>query len=152
MHGSLGRVAALTSLVLLTLAGTAAAAPTPWGGQGFNDLGPAYAVLTVANGKAKVSNVQMILACTDTGDGTESSRAFDARYRTAVPLNRNRYAFDFTARSNGRLGRVRLNGVLRSNGTGTIRVRIEAVANSDEGAVIERCQGETRFALRRGPN
>jgi hypothetical protein len=147
MHRSL----AVAALSLLAVASTALAAPVKWGGAGFNDLGNAYALLSVANGKVKVTNVQMILACTDTQDGTESERAFDARYRTATPLDRNRYAIDFTALSGGRLGHVRLNGVLRSNGRGTIRIRINAVANSDEGAVIERCQGETRFALRRGP-
>ncbi|MCW2990364.1 MAG: hypothetical protein JWM73_958 [Solirubrobacterales bacterium] len=148
MNRSLARIGAL-ALLSLVVPAAASAAPTPWGGSGSNDLGPAYALLSVANGKAKVKNVQMIIACTDAEDGTESSRAFSARHLTAVALRQNRYAFDFTATSGGRVGRVRLNGVLRSNGTGTIRVRISATATSDQGAIVERCQGETHFALRR---
>lgn len=144
-------LAVLPAVLALALPTAASAAPTPWGGSGSNDLGPAYALLSVANGKVKVKNVQMIMACTDAEDGTESSRAFSAHYLTATPLDRNRYAISFTASSGGRLGHVRLNGVLRSNGTGTIRVRIEATASGDSGGIIERCQGETRFGLRR-PN
>jgi hypothetical protein len=129
---------------------TASAGPVPWGGSGSNSVGPAYALLTVANGKAKVSNVQMIITCADDRDGTFRDVAFSAQYRTAVALRRNHYAFDFTATSGDLVGRVRLDGVLGSTGRGTIRIRIEATSSSDAGAVIEHCAGETHFALRRG--
>ncbi|MFL5844425.1 MAG: hypothetical protein ACJ762_07000 [Solirubrobacteraceae bacterium] len=142
-------LALLPALLALALPAAASAAPVPWGGNGFNDLGPASALLSVANGKVKVKNVQMIMACTDAEDGTESSRAFDAQFRTATALDRNRYAISFTATSGGRVGHVRLNGVLRSNGTGTIRIRIVATGTGEGGEIVERCQGETRFALRR---
>ena len=139
----------LAGLILLACPAVALAAPTPWGGSGSNDLGPAYALLAVADGKVKVKNVQMILACTDTQDGTESSRAFSTRSPNRDTLQANRYAFDFRATSGDRRGRVRIDGVLRSSGRGTFHVRINATAKNDAGAVIERCQGEARFAVRR---
>jgi hypothetical protein len=151
MTNALARTALLASLLLLAIPAAASAAPTPWGGSGFNDLGPASALLSVTqDGRASVTNVQLILACTDAEDGTESSRAFDARYRNRQPLRRNRFAFDFTALSGGRLGRVRLNGILRSNGRGATRVRVEATATGQGGEVVERCHGATRIPLRRG--
>lgn len=148
MNRAFARILALATLSLLAIPGVAAA--RPWGGSGFNDLGPAHLLLQVRSGKASVTNVQLIIACTDAEDGTESSRAFDARYRTRKALSRNHFSFDFTARSNGRVGRVRLTGVLRSNGTGTARARVEATAVSDTGAIVERCAGEARIQLRRG--
>jgi hypothetical protein len=151
MTRALLRISLLASLSLLALPSVAAAAPTPWGGSGFNDLGPASALLSVTqDGRASVTNVQLILACTDAEDGTESERAFDARYRTRQALRRNRFAFDFSAFSGGRLGRVRLNGILRSNGRGATRVRVEATATGEGGEIVERCQGSTRIPLRRG--
>ena len=107
MTRALLRISLLASLSLLALPSVAAAAPTPWAGTSFNNLGPASALLSVTqDGRASVTNVQLILACTDAEDGTESDRAFDARYRNREPLNRNRFAFDFSALSGGRLGRV----------------------------------------------
>ena len=150
MKTTCARFTVLAALSLLALPSAASARPTLWGGSGFNDLGPAYALLSVENGRATVTNVQLIMACTDAADGTESSRAFDARFRNRVSLRRNRYAFDFTALSGGRLGRVRVDGVLGSRGTGTARVRVEATATGDGGEIVERCSGETRISLRRG--
>jgi hypothetical protein len=148
MKKPFARVAVLATLALLAVPSIASA--RPWGGSGFNDLGPAYLLLGVQNGQAKVKNVQLIMACTDTQDGTESSRAFDARFGNWEPLRLNKFSFEFTARSNGRIGLVRLKGVLRSNGTGKARVRIIASAQGDQGATIERCQGETVIQLHRG--
>jgi hypothetical protein len=148
MKKPFARVAVLAAIALLAVPSVASA--RPWGGSGFNDLGPAYLLLGVQNGQAKVKNVQLILACTDTQDGTESSRAFDARFGNWEPLRLNRFSFEFTARSNGRVGLVRLRGVLRSNGTGVARARVIASAQGDQGATIERCQGEARIRLRRG--
>lgn len=151
MTKAFARVAVLASLTLFATPAAASAAPTLWAGTGFNDLGSASALLSVTqDGRASVTNVQLILACTDAEDGTESERAFDARYRTRQPLRRNRFAFDFSALSGGRLGRVRLNGILRSNGRGATRVRVEATATGQGGEVVERCQGATRIPLRRG--
>jgi hypothetical protein len=148
MNKALARIAVLAILSLLAVPSVASA--RPWGGSGFNDLGPAYLLLGVQNGQAKVKNVQLIMACTDTQDGTESSRAFDARFGNWEPLRLNRFSFEFTARSNGRIGLVRLKGVLRSNGTGVARARVIASAQGDQGATIERCQGEAVIRLRRG--
>jgi hypothetical protein len=150
MKTTCARLTVLAALSLLALPSAASARPTLWGGSGFNDLGPAYALLNVQNGRASITNVELIMACTDAADGTESSRAFDASFRNRVSLRRNRYAFDFTALSNGRVGRVRVDGVLGSRGTGTARVRVEATATGEGGDVVERCQGETRISLRRG--
>jgi hypothetical protein len=150
MKTTCARVTVLAALSLLAIPSAASARPTAWGGSGFNDLGPAYALLSVQNGRASITNVQLILACTDAADGTESSRAFDARFRNRVSLRRNRYAFDFTATSNGRVGRVRLDGTLGSRGTGTARARVEATAIGEGGEVVERCQGAARINLRRG--
>jgi hypothetical protein len=150
MNKILGRVIVVAALSLLAIPSAASARSAVWGGSGFNDLGSASALLNVKGGRASVTNVQLILACTDAADGTESSRAFDAQYRNRVSLRRNRFAFDFTATSGGRVGRVRLNGTLGSRGTGSVRVRVEATATGEGGEVVERCSGEARIALRRG--
>ena len=142
--------AGLVSLSLLALPAAAQARAVPWGGAGFNDLGSAYGLLSVNNGRATITNVQLIMACTDAGDGTESSRAFSARFRNPTSLRRNRFSVRFSANSGGRLGDVRVNGILRSNGTGAIRVEVNAVGNGERGEVVERCQAATRIPLRRG--
>ena len=83
MKKTAARIAVLAALSLLAVPSLASA--RPWGGQGFNDLGPAAGTSVLAgeqNGQVKVRNVQLIMACTDAEDGTESSRAFYARYRT----------------------------------------------------------------------
>lgn len=149
MRRAFAIIAVLATLSLLAIPGIASA--RPWGGSGFNDLGPAYLLLGVQNGQARVKNVQLILACTDTQDGTESSRAFDARFGNWRNLRLNKFRFEFTATSNGRVGLVRVRGVLRSNGTGAARAKVIATAQSDQGAIIERCQGRVRISLRRGP-
>ena len=150
MKRILGGITVIAALSLLAIPSAASARAVAWGGIGFNDLGPASALLSVNGGRASVTNVQLILACTDAADGTESSRAFDARYRNRVSLRQNRFAFDFTATSGGRVGRVRVSGTLGSRGTGTARVRVEATATGEGGAVVERCGGEARITLRRG--
>jgi hypothetical protein len=150
MNRTLARIAILATVSLLAIPSAASASTTLWGGSGFNDLGPAYALLNVQNGRASVTNVQLIMACTDTQDGTESSRAFDARFRNRVALRRNRFAFGFSALSNGRLGWVRLTGTLGSNGRGSATAEVEATGTGDQGGVIERCSGRARIQLRRG--
>ena len=105
---SLARIAVIATVSLLAIPSVASARTTLWGGSGFNDLGPAYSLLNVQNGKAALTNVQLIMACTDAEDGTESSRAFDARHPPAWALDQNRFSFNFIARSNGGRGRVRV--------------------------------------------
>lgn len=91
MTKALARTAFLACLVLLAIPSAASArGPVLWAGSTFNDLGPASTILAVRDGKASVRNVQLILACTDAEDGSESARAFDARYRTREPLNASR--------------------------------------------------------------
>jgi hypothetical protein len=150
MRKAAARIAVLATLSLLAIPGVASA--RPWGGQGFNDLGPAYLSLGVKNGKVKIKNVQLIMACTDTQDGTESSRAFYGRYLNYEALRLNKFNIQFTAIAGGRLGLVRVKGVLRSNGTGAARASVIATAQGDQGAIIERCQAEARISLRRGPS
>lgn len=143
------RIAVIATLSLLAIPSVASA--RPWGGQGFNDLGPAYTTLAVKNGKVKVKNVQLIMACTDAEDGTESSRAFYAHFNNFEALRLNKFDIEFTANAGGRIGLVRLKGVLRSNGTGAARAEVIATAVGDMGQVVERCQGAARIVLRRGP-
>jgi hypothetical protein len=144
---SVGAVAVVAGLLV---PGVAAARTVSWGGLGFNDLGQSSALLSVTKGRVKVTNVQLIMACTDAADGTESERAFSTDYATATSLHLNHYAIAFTATSGGRIGHVRLTGVLGSNGRGTIRIDITATARTDGGGIVERCGGASRFALHRG--
>ena len=106
MNRTLACITVVAALSLLAVPSAASARATAWGGSGFNDLGSADALLSVNGGRASLTNVQLILACTDAEDGTESSRAFDAQYRNRVSLD-GLFAFDFTATSGGRVGRVR---------------------------------------------
>ena len=150
MNRTLRRIAILATLSLLALPSVASARPTLWGGAGFNDLGSAYALLNVQSGRVSLTNVQLVLACTDTEDGTESERAFDARFRNRVNLRLNRFTMEFSALSNGRLGAVRMTGRLGSNGRGSAVVEVNAVGTGEGGEVVERCQGRARIQLRRG--
>jgi hypothetical protein len=144
-------VAALVSTGLFSMSAPAHAAPTPWGGTGANSLGPATLLLSAQNGRVTVKSLQVIMSCTDTSDGTESSRAFSAVSNIRATLRRNRFSFDFTATSGGRLGRIRLTGVLGSNGRGTARAQVDATGvDSGTGAVIERCRAAVNYRLRRG--
>jgi len=81
-----------------------------------------------------------------------SHRGRSTRFGNWENLRLNRFRFEFTAFSNGRIGLVRLRGVLRSDGTGAARVRVIASAQADQGAIVERCGGSARIELRRGGN
>ena len=109
-------------------------------------------LLGVQNGQVRVRNVQLIITCTDAEDGLESPRAFYARFNNWENLRLNRFDIEFTANSGGRLGLVRLKGVLRSNGTGAARVHVSATAYGDMGQVVESCEGRARVDLFRGGN
>ena len=121
-----------------------------WSGTSSNDLGPATIVLSATNGRARLRILQFIMACTDAGDGTESARAFDYVTGTAT-MNRNRFTMNLTGTSNGRNGRVRLSGVLGSNGHGRATADATAVGvDSSTNDVIETCQARVTFNLLRG--
>ncbi|MBJ7521570.1 MAG: hypothetical protein JHC84_17860 [Solirubrobacteraceae bacterium] len=142
---------ALAVAGLLCVSTAAEARAVPWGGTGANDLGPASLLLSANDGRVSVSSLQVVMACTDTSDGTESSRAFSVSSNIRVALRRNRFSFDFTATSGGRVGRVRLSGTLGSNGRGTARATVDATGTDEgTGGIIERCQSAVNFRLRRG--
>lgn len=139
-------------LAALTLAPAATAAPRIWGGSGFNDLGRSTVTFKVNNGRAKITSLQIIMACTDTSDGTESDRAFSMGPGPTDTLNLNRFNFRFNEESGGRQANVRLNGLMRSNGRGFARVDLTAVGRDFEtNSVIERCQAASNIPIRRGP-
>lgn len=141
---------ALAVAGVLSVSASAEARPVPWGGTSANDLGPASVVLNAEGGRVTLSSLQVIMACTDTGDGTESARAFSIATRNRVTLRRNRFAFDVSATSGGRVGQVELTGVLGSNGRGTARADVVATGvDEGTGAVIERCRATVSFRLRR---
>jgi len=127
------------------------AAALPWGGFSFNDQGPATILLVTRNGNVTVRSLQLIMACNDTSDGTESSRAFSIGPGLRRSLNRNRFNFNFVRDSGGRTGEGQISGLLRSNGRGFVRVNMTATGiDSETDQVIERCQASVRFQVRRG--
>ncbi len=122
-----------------------------WGATGFNDLGSASALFSVRNGSVRTINMQFVMACTDTADGSESSRAFDFQSLAPVRLHRNRYATRITASSGGRDGNIRLRGTFGSNGRGTMRVDMTAVGrDSADNRIVESCHAAASFRMRRG--
>ena len=136
--------------------GTGAAAPAPrgstkvWAGSRFNDLGSAAILLKVNGGKVKLTMGQLVMACTDTSDGSESARAFSASSGHRVNLRRNRFTLRVTATSGGRIGDVTVSGHLGSNGRGRVALNINAVGvDTGTGGVIERCSGRVVFNVRR---
>ena len=151
MKKTAARIAVLAALSLLAI--PSAASARPWGGVGSNPLGPAAGasvLLGVQDGRVRVRNVQLIITCTDAEDGLESPRAFYARFNNWENLRLNRFDIEFTANAGGRLGLVRLKGVLRSNGTGVARIHVIATGTGDMGQVVERCEGRARVDLNRG--
>ena len=92
---------------------------------------------------------QLVMACTDTSDGSESARAFSASVfiaSTCVAPIRLRV----TATSGGRIGDVTVSGHLGSNGRGRVTLNINAVGvDTGTGGVIERCSGRVVFNVRR---
>jgi hypothetical protein len=142
--------AALVALVSLAVPSLAMAAPpVPWGGTGANDLGPATILLSVAHGRVTVRNVQLVLSCTDAEDGTNSDQAWYASSDRPATLRLNRYATTLTADAGGFEGTAHLRGTLGSNGRGTSRIDVNAVAHSHTGGVVARCSGSVSFRLRR---
>lgn len=126
------------------------AATQLWGGIGSNDLGPATILLSARGGRVTLKNVQFIMSCTDTGDGTLSDRAFDYVSGSAT-LNLNRFTMTLRGDSNGRQGAARLTGVLGSNGRGSARIEATAIGiDSSTNQVIENCVAAATFSLRRG--
>ncbi len=127
------------------------AAARMWGATGFNDLGDASALFSVRNGSVKTINMQFVMGCTDTSDGSESSRAFDFQSLAPVRLRLNRYATNITASSGGRDGSIRLRGTFGSNGRGTMRVEMTAVGrDSATSHIVESCTAGASFRMKRG--
>jgi len=141
----------LVALSTLGLVSVASAAPTIWGGTGSNDLGRGTITFKVNNGRATITSLQALMACTDTSDGSESTRAYSIGQGPTDTLNRNRFNYNFSRYSGGREGHVRLHGILRSNGRGFARLDMTAVGRDHRNAVIERCQASVNYNLRRGP-
>ena len=150
MKKTAARLAVLTALSLLAI--PSAASARPWGGNGFNGLGPASVLLGVQNGQVKVKNVQFVMTCVDAADGTESPRAFFARFNNWENLNQNRFNIEFTANAGGRIGFIRVRGILRSNGTGVARAYVRATGFGEMNEVVERCEGRARVELHRRGN
>ncbi|MDX6664803.1 MAG: hypothetical protein QOG68_1009, partial [Solirubrobacteraceae bacterium] len=119
MTRSVTRTVVIAALSVLAVPTVALARPIAWGGSGSNDLGPGSLLLSVANARVKVTNVQVVMACTDTQDGTESDRAFYAKSPNRATLDHNRFSMHWTAASGGREGALRLSGTLGSNGRGS---------------------------------
>ena len=141
----------MTVAGLAAFTGSATAGPVLWSGSGSNDVGPATILFSVQNGNAKLKTFQAIMACTDTSDGSESDRAFFVFNGPTDALSLNRFSYSFSRSAGGRVGQIRLNGRLGSNGRGTARLNLTAVARDFEtDAVIERCQATVDFNLRRG--
>ncbi len=149
------KCAAISLLVFAVIGGAASSASAAgriWAGTGFNDLGPSTVTFKVVNGRAKITSLQVLMACTDTSDGSESTRAFSMGRGPTDTLNQNRFHFRFDKRSGGRLAEVKLNGRLNSNGRGHARIDLTAVGRtSGGGAIVERCSATSRIPLRRGP-
>jgi len=149
-------VPALLAVSILTIVGfvsnvsPAAAAPVLWGGFGSNDLGQGTITFSVNNGRAKLTSLQAIMACTDTNNGRESDRAYSISNGPTDTLNLNRFNFNFNRSSGGRRGHVRLSGILRSNGHGNAHLNLTATARGDLGGVIERCQASLTYSMNRG--
>jgi hypothetical protein len=143
-------VAAVLALTSLAVPSLAMALPSvPWGGTGANDLGPATILLSVAHGRVTVRNVQLVLACTNADDGTNFDQSWYAASDRPATLRLNRFTTTLSADAGGFEGTARLSGRLGSNGRGTSRIDVNAVARNDRGGIIARCSGRIDFRLRR---
>ena len=136
-------VTALIATTALAGAAQAQAAPVPWGGTGANDLGPGSILLSAENGRVAVTNVQVVMSCTDLTDGQLTDQAWYASSARRATLRRNRFSMRLTADAGG------FNGVARL--TGTARIDVDAEARDGDGVTIQRCGARVEFRLRRGP-
>ncbi len=134
-------------------AGSASARAVTWsgtagyGGETLTPI-PQTLMLSVANGRVRIRNMQVVMACT--GDISNPEIAFDVVNGPTVNLRLNRFRFNFIRSANGRTGRVQLTGTLRSNGRGNALAQVSTPANAGDG--IERCAARVNFSsLRRGP-
>ncbi len=150
-------VAAIVAVVgLTTFSGVASARAVLWGGTAFSTGAivtpvPQTILLSVSGGRVTLKHFQAVMSCIDTGDGTESERAFDGSTNIRATLHRNRFTLEFTETSGGRTGDVRLSGMLGSNGRGTVRLRLSATGvDSETSAVVERCSTSFTYGMHRG--
>ncbi len=135
-------------------AGSASARAVTWsgtagyGGETLTPI-PQTLMLSVANGRVRIRNMQVVMACT--GDISNPEIAFDVVNGPTVNLRLNRFRFNFIRSANGRTGRVQLTGTLRSNGRGNALAQV-STATRNFGGGIERCAARVNFSsLRRGP-
>lgn len=143
--------ASVLSAATLALPAVADAAPVAWGGAGANDLGPASILLSGENGRVTVRNVQVVMSCTDLTDGMVTDQAWYASSDRPATMRLNRYSMRLAGDAGGFDGAARLTGTLRSNGTGTSRIDLDAQSRDEHGAVIQRCTARVELRLRRGP-
>ncbi len=133
-------------------AGSASARAVTWSGTAFYTGAtllptPQILMLSAANGRVRISNMQVVMACSG---GSNPEIAFWVANGPTVNLRLNRFRFNFIKSANGRTGRVQLTGTLRSNGRGNALVQVSTPANAGDG--IERCSARVNFSsLRRGP-
>ncbi len=133
-------------------AGSASARAVTWSGTAFYTgetllPTPQTLMLSVANGRARIRSMQVVMTCTD---ASNPEIAFWVANGPTVNLRLNRFRFNFIKSANGRTGRVQLTGTLRSNGRGNALVQVSTPANAGDG--IERCAARVNFSsLRRGP-
>ncbi len=133
-------------------AGNASARAVTWSGTAFYTGAtltptPQTLMLSVTNGRARISSMQVVMACSG---GSNPEIAFWVANGPTVNLRLNRFRFNFIKSANGRTGRVQLTGTLRSNGTGNALVQVSTPATAGDG--IERCAARVNFSrLRRGP-
>ncbi|MEI7692764.1 MAG: hypothetical protein WCJ50_09620 [Actinomycetes bacterium] len=151
---------ALVAVGILALPTSASARSVDWvgthGTPGVYDyFGIPFETLQLrtSGGRVWIKTLQVVLACTDTADGSVNPVAFTV-YNSPVrdTLSRNRYVIDLSAVSTGRLAAVHVRGTLGSNGRGSARIRL--LGNStdpDTGQRLEECEREVTINLRRGP-
>ena len=151
---------ALIAVGILAVPATASARSVDWvgthGTPGVYDFfGIPFETLQLrtSGGKVWIKTLQVVLACTDSSDGSVNPVAFTI-YNSAVrpALSRNKFVINLSALSTGRLAAVRVKGTLGSNGRGSARVRL--LGNSTDpntGERLEECEREVTIAVRRGP-
>lgn len=132
--------------------GTASAAPVRWADvNGDLSLGENSILLTVSNGRVKLSILQVVMQCTDRASGRVDPTAFWIYdYGTRARLSRTgnfhfaTFAYEPTGLSP--LSDVEIGGRLRNNGTGVAHVRLEgSQIDGGTGETLADCTGSIDF-------
>jgi len=128
---------------------SASARTTTWSGTKFYTgetlmVFPQTLILPAVRGRVRIKSMQLIMACSG---GSNPEIAFDVVNGPTVNLASNRFRFNFTRSSNGRIGQISLRGRLGSNSRGTALVQISTVPRIGDS---ERCTASVGFSnLRR---